>query len=213
MTKAGEKLREVRLEKGLTLEDVAKSTKIKTEFLEYIEEGKYEKIPPVSYAYGFVRSYARFLNLPEEEIMALFRREFDEDKAYRVLPKGLEGKEEFPISRFRLKQTAILLIFAFLVFMGYILFQYRYAFLNPPLEIISPKNNALISSSQVTVSGKTDSNSTVYVDKNVVSVEQNGNFKKTINVFPGETTITIKVINKFSRETDKQIKINVKPGS
>ncbi len=213
MTKAGERLQEARLEKGLTLEDIAKNTKIKVEFLRYIEEGRYDKLPSVSYAHGFVRNYVKFLELSEEEIMPLFRREFDEEAVYRVLPKGFESKEEFPLSRFRLKQTAVLLVFIFLVFMGYILFQYRYAFLNPPLEILSPQNGEIISASQITVSGKTDPNATVYVDKNLVSVEQNGSFKKTINVFPGETTITIKVINKFSRETDKQIKLNVKPGS
>jgi cytoskeletal protein RodZ len=213
MTKAGEKLQTARLEKGLTLEDVAKNTKIKTEFLAFIEEGEYDKLPSVSYAQGFVRNYAKFLDLPEKEIMAIFRREFDEDKAYRVLPKGLGETENFPVSKFKLKQTAVLIIVIFLLFMGYILFQYRYAFLNPPLEITSPKNGALVSSSEVTVLGKTDSNATVYIEKNAVSVDQNGNFKKTISVFPGKTTIMVKVINKFSRETDKQIEINVKPGS
>lgn len=213
MTKAGEKLQEVRLEKGLTLEDVAKNTKIKVEFLQYIEAGEYEKLPSVSYAHGFVRNYAEFLNLPVKEIMALFRREFDENKAYRVLPKGFEKTEEFSISKFRLESTIILLVLVFVAFMGYLLFQYRYAFLNPPLKIVSPLNNAVISSSTVTVIGRTDSNSTVYVNKNVTTVAQNGDFNKTINVFPGETVITVKVINKFSRETEKQITVNVKPGS
>lgn len=213
MTKAGEKLQQARLEKGLTLKDVAKSTKIKTEFLGFIEEGEYAKLPSVSYAHGFVRNYAKFLGLPEKEIMAIFRREFDEDKSYRVLPKGFGEGDSFPITRFKLKQTAGLITLIFLLFIGYMLFQYRGAFLNPPLEIISPENGALISSSEVTVSGKTDSNTTVYIEKNAVSVNKDGNFKKTIIVFPGETTISVKVINKFSRETEKKVKINVKPGS
>ena len=79
------------------MEDVAKATKIKSQFLSYIEKGNYQKLPSASYAHGFVSNYARFLGLPDEEILALFRREFDEDKAYRVLPKGLEEREEFPI--------------------------------------------------------------------------------------------------------------------
>lgn len=213
MTKAGEKLQQARLEKGLTLEDVAKKTKIKTDFLGFIEEGKYTKLPSVSYAHGFVRNYAKFLGLPEKEIMAIFRREFDEDKSYRVLPKGFEKTDSFPIARFKLKQTAVLIIIIFLLFLSYMLFQYRGAFLNPPLDVTSPQNGTLISSSEVTVVGKTDSNATVYIEQNAVSVDQNGNFKKTITVFPGETTITVKVINKFSRETEKKVSINVKPGS
>jgi len=213
MTKAGEKLQKARLEKGLTLEDVAKSTKIKVEFLSYIENGEYEKLPSVSYAHGFVRNYAEFLGLPEKQIMALFRREFDEEKAYRVLPRGFEKTEEFSVSKFKLERTIILIILIFIVFMGYLLFQYRYAFLNPPLNIISPQDNSTTSSSTINVIGKTDSNSTVYVNKDVTSVDQNGDFDKAISVFPGETVITVKVINKFSRQTERQITVDVKPGS
>jgi cytoskeletal protein RodZ len=212
MTKAGEKLQTARLEKGLTLKDVAKATKIKVEYLEHIEEGEYDKLPSVSYAYGFVRNYASFLGIAEKEIMPLFKREFDEEKAYRVLPRGFEKREEFPVAKFRVKQTFAVLIIAFVLFMGYILFQYRYAFIDPPLTIVSPKNTFTISSSQVTIVGKTDPSATVYVGMALVSVDQDGTFKKTISVFPGETIVQIKVVNKFSRETDKQIKIDIKAG-
>lgn len=210
MIKSGEKLQQIRVEKGFSLEDVAKATKIKSQFLSYIEEGNYQKLPSASYAYGFVRNYARFLGLPDEEILALFRREFDEDKAYRVLPKSLEEREEFPIVKFKAKRTIFLGIIIFLFLIGYLIFQYRDAFLNPPLEISSPQNMSTVNSSQVTVSGKTEPNATVYVEKNEVSIDENGNFQKVIDVFPGVTTITVKVINKFSRETDKTIQIDVK---
>jgi cytoskeletal protein RodZ len=213
MTKAGEKLQTARLEKGLTLEDVAKGTKIKIDFLKYIEEGKYNKLPSVSYAYGFVRNYAGFLGISEKEIMPLFKREFDEEKDYLVLPKGFEKTEEFSIAKFKVKRTIAVLVVFFILFLGYISFQYRYAFIDPPLEIISPAKNFTISSSQVTIIGKTDPNSTVYVGMGLVSVDQNGVFKKTVSVFPGETIVQVRVINKFSRETDKQIKIEIKAGS
>ena len=213
MIRAGEKLREIRLEKGLSLEDVSKSTKIKTPFLESIENGDYQKLPPVSYAQGFVRNYAKFLGLPEKEIMAVFRREFDEEKTYRVLPKGFDQRKEFPVSGFKIKQTAFLIFVIFVIFAGYILFQYRYAFINPPLSVSFPKDKSSILSSYVKVIGKTDPNSTVFVDKDAVSVDQNGNFEKIINVFPGKTIITVKAVNKFSRETQKKIEVNVKPGS
>ena len=202
-----------RLEKGLTLKDVSKGTKIKIEFLEHIEEGEYNKLPSVSYAYGFVRNYAGFLGIPEKEIMPLFKREFDEEKVYRVLPRSFEKTEEFSVSRLRIRQTVAILVIAFILFLGYILFQYRYAFIDPPLDIISPAKNFTISSSQVTIVGKTDPNVTVYVGMGLVSVDQDGTFKKTINVFPGETIIQIRVVNKFSRETDKQLKIEIKPGA
>jgi len=105
------------------------------------------------------------LGLPEKEIMPLFRREFDEDKTYRVLPKEFGETEGFPIAKFKLKQTAVLIVVIFVLFLGYMLFQYRGAFLNPPLEIISPKDGAQVLSSEIVISGKTDSNATVYIEK------------------------------------------------
>jgi cytoskeletal protein RodZ len=212
MIKSGEKLQQTRIEKGLSLEDVAKATKIKTQFLSCIENGEYQKLPSASYAQGFVRNYARFLGLPDEEILALFRREFDEDKAYKVLPKGFEQRENFPLSRFKIRQAVFLSVVVLIFFIGYLLFQYRDAFLNPPLTITSPQVGT-ISSSQVKIAGKTDPNSTVYVDKDAVSVDQNGNFEKVINVFPGKTTVVVRAVNKFSKQTEKDVQVNVKSGT
>lgn len=209
MIKAGEKLKEKRLEKGLSLEDVSKNTKIKAEFLECIENGEYSKLPSVSYAQGFVRNYAKFLRLNEKEIMAIFRREFDEDKTYRVLPKGFEKTEEFSVSKFKFGRTALFIFIIFAVFLGYILFQYRYAFINPPLRVDTPKENEVISASYIKVTGKTDSNATVYVNKDAVVVEESGSFEKTVNVFPGKATITVKAVNKFMRQTEKKIEVRV----
>lgn len=210
MTTAGQKLKEARLEKSLNLEDVSSGTKIKQVFLENIEKGDYQKLPSVSYAQGFVRNYAKFLGLDEKEILALFRREFDSDSAIKVLPRGFESEEKFSPSRLRLRSKAIVIIGIFTAIFAFFLFQYRSAFLNPSLVIISPSDNIVISSSKIDIQGKTDPDTTVYVDNDEVSVDTNGNFSKNINVFPGKVTIIIKSINKFQRETEKEINLNVK---
>ncbi len=213
MIKAGEKLKEERLKKKLSLGDISKSTKIKLIFLEYIEDGQYQKLPSASYASGFVKNYAKVLGLKEEEVMALFRREFDQEKVYRVLPSGFDEKDQFPMSRFKNKRFIFAVVFIFSIFILYILFQYRYAFLNPPLKITTPKENAVLNTSSVSVSGKTDSNSTVYINKDLVNVDQNGDFEKTITVFPGKTAIIVRSVSKFLKQTEKKINIQVKGGS
>ena len=212
MIKSGEKLQQARIEKGLTLDDVSKSTKIRTEFLSDIEKGEYQKLPAASYAHGFVRNYAKFLGLPDEEILALFRREFDEGKVYRVLPKGFEEEGEFPHPKFKVRQVVLVSVIIGILFISYLLFQYRDAFLNPPLRITSPSASS-ISSSQVKIVGKTDSNATIYIDKDAVTVDGNGNFEKVINVFPGKSTVIVKAVNKFSRQTEVKVILDVKPGT
>ncbi len=213
MIKVGQKFQEARLQKKLTLESVSQGTKIKVSFLEAIEKGEYEKLPPVTYTQGFVRNYARFLNMPEKETLALFRREFDEEKAIKVLPLGFTKTKDFSLSRFKSGQSLFLFFLVLLVLIGYILFQYRGALTNPVLSVSAPKEKAVISSNAVTVIGKTDPNATVFVDNFSVSVDGNGVFTKVINVFPGKKTITVRVLNKFGKETILKRNIEIKPGS
>ena len=73
MVHVGEKLSEERIRRGLTLEEVAKATKIRASFLQAIEKGEYKKLPSGTYVHGFVRNYAKFLGLPEYEILSLFK--------------------------------------------------------------------------------------------------------------------------------------------
>src|SRR5436309_11870824 len=101
MVRVGQRLHEKRVQKKLTLEDIASATRIKARFLAAIESGEYTKLPSPAYAQGFVRNYASYLGLPKSEITALFRREFDEKKAYKVLPDSLTYTKEFPLKRIR----------------------------------------------------------------------------------------------------------------
>lgn len=201
MLKAGERLKEERLAKGITLEEASKVTKIRSSFLSHIEESEYSKLPSVAYAQGFVRNYTKFLGLSEKEILALFRREFDENKVFRVLPSGFAKKEEFPLKRFKVKNTVIFGLLIFVALLFYMIFQYRFAFLGPSLSVSSPANNSIVSSSTIIVSGITSRDSTIFINDQAVNVLNDGSFKKDINIFPGENKITVRSVNRFGRET------------
>ena len=210
MLHVGEKLYEERVKKGYTLEEVSKATKIRTSFLLAIEKGEYQKLPSGTYIHGFVRNYARFLKLPEHEILAIFKREYDEDKFLKVLPDGLVRDDDFPLSKFKFAQSLKILPLIFFVLLAYIIFQYRAAIFNPSLNIYSPEENSIIYSQSVTVVGKTDPNVIVFINSDSVLLDKNGNFKKTINVFPGKTKIIIKSVNNFNRTTILERHIEVK---
>lgn len=200
MIKVGQKLKEERIRKGYSLEDVAKATKIKVAFLQAIEKGEYKKLHSSAYAHGFVKNYGAFLGLSSKETLPLFRREFDEKKAYRVLPEGFSEREISIARRMPMPRTMLIGGLFFLCFFGYILFQYRYAFMSPSLTIISPKENQVLSKTNIEVSGRADPNATVYINTVPVTVNENGDFKKTISVFPGKETITVKAVSRFGKE-------------
>jgi len=65
----GSRLREAREGKGLSLEDVARTTRISRGYLQALEEDDSDKLPSEAYARGFLRVYAQFLNVAAEELV------------------------------------------------------------------------------------------------------------------------------------------------
>ena len=213
MVHVGERFCEEREKKGYTLEEASKATKIRSSFLLAIEKGEYKNLPSSTYVYGFVKNYARFLGLPEHETLALFKREYDEEKVLKVLPEGLVRDDDFPLSKFKVAHTLKIFLLIFVVLLIYIIFQYRSALFNPMLSVSSPLENAVVSSEAVIVIGKTDPNAAVFVNSELAVLDKNGNFRKTINVFPGRAKITIKSVNNFKKTTILERQIEVKSSS
>lgn len=65
----GERLREERIRRGLTVEEVAQAIRIRPRFVRAMEEGRAEELPPGVIGKGFVRAYARYLGIRPEEIL------------------------------------------------------------------------------------------------------------------------------------------------
>ncbi|HAU21938.1 MAG TPA: DUF4115 domain-containing protein [Erythrobacter sp.] len=72
---AGQMLRRVRNEQGLTIGEIAEKTRIPTRHLDAIENGEFTKLPARTYAIGFSRTYAQVLGLDESEVADLVRGE------------------------------------------------------------------------------------------------------------------------------------------
>ncbi len=198
MVRAGQKLHDERVSRGLTIEEVAKATKIRSSYLLAIEKGMYKELPSSAYVLGFVKNYASFLGLPQKETVAIFRREFNEQEFLGVLPKEFSEKTKSP----KVSQRAIFIFFAILCLIGYLFLQYRIATANPPLSVSSPKEGQKITGSAVTVSGTSDPNATILINDNPVAMDGNGSFTKKIPVFSGSFIIKIKAQSRFGKETE-----------
>ncbi|MEJ5314063.1 MULTISPECIES: RodZ domain-containing protein [Anaerolinea] len=70
MLSVGERLRQNRLEKNLTLEQASQATRVRVHYLEALERDDLEALPSRVQAKGFLRLYADFLGLPVEEVLA-----------------------------------------------------------------------------------------------------------------------------------------------
>jgi cytoskeleton protein RodZ len=68
----GERMQREREMRGITLEEISESTKISTRSLEALEHEEFDKLPGGIFNKGFIRAYARYLGIDEEQAVADF---------------------------------------------------------------------------------------------------------------------------------------------
>ncbi|MEO8617726.1 MAG: RodZ domain-containing protein [Sphingomicrobium sp.] len=77
---AGARLREAREAAGMTIEEVATSTRIPVRHLENLEIGDFSKLPAPTYSVGFAKNYAAAVGLDRAEIAEQLRGELGTDR-------------------------------------------------------------------------------------------------------------------------------------
>jgi cytoskeleton protein RodZ len=90
----GDRLRREREMRGISLEEIAESTKIGTRSLRALEDDEFDKLPGGIFNKGFVRAYARFLGLDEEQTVADFDSALKEHQAATGHPQEAPEEEE-----------------------------------------------------------------------------------------------------------------------
>jgi cytoskeletal protein RodZ len=98
----GQRLREAREAKGLSVEDIAAQTRIPTRHLTSLESSDWDKLPAATYSIGFAKNYAGAVGLDRSEIGEQLRAEmggtrpiYAQPEVYeaadpaRTMPKGL----------------------------------------------------------------------------------------------------------------------------
>jgi cytoskeleton protein RodZ len=68
----GERLQREREMRGITLEEISESTKITSRCLQALEEEEFDKLPGGIFNKGFVRAYAHYLGIDEDQAVADF---------------------------------------------------------------------------------------------------------------------------------------------
>lgn len=198
MKTSGSLLKEKRLLKELSLEDVSKKTKIKVEYLSAIEESNFDRLPSSTFAKGFLRNYATFLALNPDTIVAMFRRDFTENSKGEIIPRGLVepvgGKPKF------VSVSTILISIATLAFVGFLVYQLSSWWSLPKIKLLSPQNGDTYGE-KVTFKGVTARDATVTVAGQQVIVDGSGQFSLDL-IFPSGThSVIIETKNRQGKST------------
>jgi cytoskeleton protein RodZ len=129
----GDRLQREREMRGITLEEIAEATKIGTRSLRALEEQDFDKLPGGIFNKGFVRAYARYLGLDEEQAVADYLAALGEaqaaGKATRQEPGAnapapernifIPDVEESEPIRLPLGPIAVVVVVAVLLFSGW----------------------------------------------------------------------------------------------
>src|SRR5215471_14544268 len=78
----------IRQNRGISLEQIAQSTKISVRSLEAIEQGEFGKLPGGIYNTSYIKQYARAIDYDESALLAVYQREMS-----RLAPPSAEKKD------------------------------------------------------------------------------------------------------------------------
>lgn len=87
---AGERLREAREAAGMTLEEIATTTRIPTRHLESLESGDFARLPAPTYTIGFAKNFAAAVGLDRAEIGDQLRTEMGGSRPVTTTPEVFE---------------------------------------------------------------------------------------------------------------------------
>jgi cytoskeletal protein RodZ len=212
----GEKLKKLRSERRVSLNDVSRITKVQLKYLESLEEGRYDELPADVYIRGFLKSYADFFGLNKKVLIRLFEKERGIKNNLAKNGKEKEDKKNTgPISvsfiSLTPKKTALGLIF--ILALAVIIFIYKElgSFASvPELAVLSPENNSQVEGNSVTVSGVTEKDARLFINGQPILINDEGKFLENLTLQSGPNTINIKSINRFNKEAQETLTVNSK---
>lgn len=205
MKSVGLVIKEARTKKKLSKDALEAKTKIKSEYIEALENELWEKLPEYPVVVGFVKSIAAVLSLDESHALALLRRDYP--------PKVLPVNPKPDVDRkFTWDPRLTFITAVFVVSLGiltYLSFQYIH-FTNPPeLAVETPIEGQVITEKKVAVKGKTDPEATVTVNNQPTLVGDDGAFTAEIEIAEATDGILITAKSRSGKETKIMRKIRV----
>jgi len=116
--KVGTMLRDVRTKNKISIEQVANDLRIKSSYLNAIENSDYSNIPAHPYGIGFVRSYANYLGLNSNRITQIFKEETENNTLSAFAHKTYTAEEKTDNNT---QNSKYLLISLGMLLFGYVL--------------------------------------------------------------------------------------------
>lgn len=195
------RLKEAREEKGISLERIAKRTKIDKRYLLALEECRFEELPEaLIYQKNFLKRYLRALDIDPKPFVAQFlMEEYTEEESKQYHPTKKMSSARFQNIPMVVRYGIVsLVVFGFL---GYISFQVANILEPPQLVIHAPENGLVTNETTLHIQGQTNPEVRVTVNGKEIMNNDRGEFEETIDLSPGINELLVMAQKKHGKTT------------
>lgn len=196
------RLKEQRLEKGVSLTAMSEKTKISKKYLIALENCQFDKLPQAAvYQKSFIKCYLKELGIAPEPFLEQF---IEEEINYSTKEEDKHPKKHLRSSSFSNLPNLIRFVAIFLIvlfFVLYLSFQIKNILEPPILTLLSPQNGYVSESSSIVVRGETENGVSVSINDKGISINEDGQFEEIIDLNQGLNTITITAEKKHGKKT------------
>jgi transcriptional regulator with XRE-family HTH domain len=221
----GERLKSKRLEKGLSLEEIAYDTRISKERLDAIEQNEFNQFPSHVYAKGFIKNYAKYLKIDWEPLIAVYRRDIEKIDMVRVVkkidePEEKKNKTKYFLKNFHFELTrkslSLGLLLIFFGFVGFFVsnividaFSEPHLKITAPITAIAPFNSSYqTNSNTVIIKGEAAKNSVVKINDKIIEFKPGYIFEsEPIPIIGENNLVTITATSKLGVVSTVMLKV------
>ncbi len=212
----GDKLRKLREEAELSVDDIVSKTKIRRKYIVALESGDWAQLPSPVYTRGFVASYASVVGGNRHSLVRGFERELGVS-AQAQLGEISSKKAPYMVSSANMRKHRVTVTSRWLWWIGAVvtiggLIFYLYStyatFVAEPLLIItSPATNATVENPDLLVTGRATASATITINNQPVIVNADGQFQGRTVLSPGVNAITVIATNRFDKITQSIVMV------
>jgi cytoskeletal protein RodZ len=208
MKTLGQVLQTLREKQKLSIEQLARKSFVPQHVLESLENEQFETLPAAALVRGYIQLIAPLLEVSDETLLALYRRDVQEKKldksaeTSRLQRRSSLGRWNRPAFLSPSRWFSFVMAGAILIAIGSVtLWQWQQLSQPPKLRVDQPEPFALVKS-PVQVTGKTSPENTVTINTENVSLNPQGEFSQVLQIPPGERTLVVRATDSRGRSTD-----------
>ncbi|WHX51154.1 helix-turn-helix domain-containing protein [Paenibacillus woosongensis] len=120
----GQQLKEARLARGLSLDDVQDMTKIRKRYLEAIEAGDYKVLPGSFYVRAFIKTYAETVGVNADELLNEHHQDVPAPQVEQTMEPVLQKRRSRQTSERNSKWMSTALMWSFAILILIVIYMY-----------------------------------------------------------------------------------------